>query len=187
MKAALEKAGRPEAGPAKAYPLRDLRDAPAHQLAVLARLSNRNAQAEFSTKFGVNLGEWTVLAHIHIHAPVTLAELSQATMLDKGQLSRTVQRLVQRGWVNSRPSSTHRAAVQLSLTAVGEERHDALLAYAAIRNEWIMSALTPDEQHCFITCIRKLRAHFAPDETGAAEPRTAVSPSREADDSHDRR
>lgn len=166
MKRAAAQAGD---NPPEPHGLRDLRDAPAHQLGQLARVSNRKAQAEFSARFGVNLGEWTVLAHIFIHAPVTLAELSQATMLDKGQLSRTVQRLVQRGWVASRASPRHRGAVQLSLTPQGHERHAALLSFAAVRNRSMMSALTPAEQDCFITCIRKLRAHF-----GAEAPAEAA-------------
>jgi DNA-binding MarR family transcriptional regulator len=159
-RATLDKADSRATDALEPVMLRDLRDAPAHQLGELARLSRRKAQAEFSAKFGVNLGEWTLLATIFVHAPATLAELSQVTMLDKGQLSRTVQRLVQRGWVASRRSPNHRGALQLSLTQPGHEMHATLLRFAARRNALMMATLTPAEQDCFLTCIRKLRAHF---------------------------
>ena len=149
-------------------PLRDLREAPAHQLAILARLSNRRAQADFTARFGVNLGEWLVLANIYIHAPARLAKLSRATALDKGQLSRTVQRLVQRGWVASRAAPGNRGALDLSLTTLGSEQHDAMLKFAGARNEAMMSALTPAEQACFISCIQKLKTRLQEQEAKTA-------------------
>lgn len=171
----MTRAARPKEADAP-RPLRDLRDAPAHQLAILARLSNRKAQADFSARYDVTLGEWSVLAIIKVHAPVTLVDLSQATLLDKGQLSRTVQRLVQRGWVESRAAPRNRGAVHLSLTAAGRALHAELLAFAALRNEIMMSVLTPAERDCFVACIDKLRAHMESAFDDELERRAGATP-----------
>lgn len=139
---------------------RDIRDAPMYQLALLASLSDRKGQALFSRKFGVSLGEWRTLANIVVLEPVSLADLSRSMLLDKGQLSRTVQRLVQRRWVVSHAAPGNRGALMLTVTDAGRERYAALLDYAWRRNERTMSVLTSDEQACFVTCIRKLRGYM---------------------------
>lgn len=142
-------------------PSDDIREAPMYQLAMLASLSDRKGQAAFNSQFGVSLGEWRVLANIlHLEA-ASLADLSRAMLLDKGQLSRTVQKLVQRGWVNSDPAPNHRGALLLTVTPLGREQHAALLDFALARNEHSMSALTPEERDCFMICLRKLRDHIA--------------------------
>lgn len=139
--------------------LRDVRDAPSYQLAMLAGLNDRKGQAEFTSAFGVSLGEWRALANIFILAPVSLAELARAMLLDKGQLSRTVRKLVSRRWVAARPVPGNRRAVLLAPTPVGRARHAALLRFAMARNEATMSVLTAGERQQFTACLRKLRAH----------------------------
>ncbi|WP_119420888.1 MarR family winged helix-turn-helix transcriptional regulator [Desertibaculum subflavum] len=139
--------------------LRDVRDAPSYQLAMLASLNDRKGQAEFAAAFGISLGEWRALANIFILAPVSLVELARAMLLDKGQLSRTVRRLATRRWVATRPAPENRRAVLLTLTSAGRTKHDALLRFANARNESTMSVLTPDERRQFVACLRKLRAH----------------------------
>ena len=139
---------------------RDIRDAPMYQLAMLASLSDRKGQAAFSAQFGLSLGEWRALANIAIQEPVSLADLSRDMMLDKGQLSRTVQRLVQRGWVSSHAMPGNRGALTLTVTAEGRERYAALMKFTEERNAKSMSVLTPDERRAFMHCIGKLRAHM---------------------------
>lgn len=145
--------------PTDAGPLRDVRDAPSYQLAMLANLNDRKGQAEFAAAFGVSLGEWRALANIFILAPVSLAGLARAMMLDKGQLSRTVRKLVARRWIASRPAPASRRTVLLTLTGTGRARHAALLRFAMARNEATMSVLTTQERRQFVACLRKLRAH----------------------------
>lgn len=149
--------GYPAAQP---LPASDIRNAPMYQLAMLASLSDRKGQAAFNAKFGVSLGEWRVLANILLLQPASLADLSRAMLLDKGQLSRTVQRLVRRRWVDSRAAPNNRGALLLTVTPAGREQHDALLRFALARNETSMSVLSADERACFMTCLRKLRTHI---------------------------
>lgn len=171
--------------PADAGTLRDVRDAPSYQLAMLASLNDRKGQAEFTAGFGVSLGEWRALANIFILAPVSLAELARRMLLDKGQLSRTVGKLVARRWVASRAAPGNRRAVLLALTAPGRARHAALLRFAMARNEATMSVLTAEERRQFTACLRKLRAHTEAEfaalseaELRRAAPRSAAAARR---------
>lgn len=148
-----------DVAPRDAGVLRDVREAPSYQLAMLASLNDRKGQAEFTAAFGISLGEWRALANIFILAPVSLVELARAMMLDKGQLSRTVGKLVARRWVASRPAPDNRRTVLLALTGAGRARHAALLRFAMARNESTMSVLTKEERQQFVACLRKLRAH----------------------------
>lgn len=141
-------------------PPQDIRDAPLYQLAMLASLSDRKGQGIFSAKFGVSLGEWRALANIVNLQPVSLADLGREMRLDKGQLSRTVQRLVERHWVVSRAAPRNRGALLLTVTPSGQEKYTALMEFTQARNDMTMAVLTPSERKTFMSCIRKLRAYM---------------------------
>ena len=76
----------------------DLRDIISYQFARFVNINDRLAQAHMSEAFGITLGEWRVFAVIQFMAPVSLADLGRQMLVDKGQLSRMVRRLVERGW-----------------------------------------------------------------------------------------
>ena len=134
----------------------DIRDLLGFRLALLATISDRKAQSQISGRFGMNLGEWRALGAIRAWGPATLASLSRALYQDKGQLSRTIKGLSERGLVASALGAQDRRSPIFRLTAEGRRWHDRMLAFAADRNAHLLDALDPRERTQIFRILDKL-------------------------------
>ena len=136
---------------------RDIRDLLGFRLSLLTTVSDRKAQAQISAKFGMNLGEWRTLGAIKAWGPATLADLARTLYQDKGQLSRTIKSLSQRGLVSSAYGAQGRRSPLFRLTAEGRRQHDRMLRYAGDRNAHLLEALAPRERAQIFQILDKLR------------------------------
>lgn len=132
-----------------------------YRLTRLTTIGERAGQLRISRKFGLNVSEWRVLGAIHALAPLTLAGLAQELYLDKGQLSRTVSYLVDAGLVSQRANSSDRRQAFYATTEEGRHLHDRLLAFVDVRNERLMSTLSPREKAALFRLLDKLDLTFA--------------------------
>ena len=143
-----------------------IRDLLSYRLSFLAGLNDRSGHAHMTETFGLTLGEWRVLGNIHDLAPLTLSDLGRAMFLDKGQLSRMVAALVERGWVRDTPSTTDRRTAALSLTVAGLRQHDRIVAYARERNAVLGGVLTGTERHQLDRILAKLATFIEAEHAG---------------------
>lgn len=104
----------------------------------------------------MNLGEWRALGAIRAWGPATLADLSSALYQDKGQLSRTIKALSQRGLVALAEGSQGRRSPLFRLTAEGRRWHDRILNYTADRNAHLLEALDARERVQIFRILDKL-------------------------------
>ena len=136
----------------------DLRDMISYRLARFVSFNERLAQAHVSEAFGVTLGEWRTFAIIQFMAPVSLVDLGRQMLADKGQLSRMVKRLVDRGWVSRRKTPGNERSITLSLTPPGREKYREIMAFVAKRNGVLQSVLTPRERIQVVSMMERLTA-----------------------------
>lgn len=127
-------------------PTSDIRDLLSYRLAHMTSLNDRSGHAHISEAFGVTLGDWRALGNIEARTPLTLSELARAMLIDKGQLSRTVAGLVERGWVLEKQSAADRRTAALSLSAEGRRQHSRIMAFARERNAVVTGVLTTREK-----------------------------------------
>jgi DNA-binding MarR family transcriptional regulator len=130
-----------------------------YRLARLANLNDRAGHAHLKEAFGLTLGEWRVLGNIAERDNATFTDIAGAMTIDKGQLSRTVTTLVERGLVASASSPGNRRGVILSLTPQGAKFHERVLAFAHERNAALISCLEPHEMRALDTILRKLTTY----------------------------
>lgn len=149
---------------------RDIRDLLGFRLALLTTVSDRKAQTQISGRFQMNLGEWRALGAIKAWGPATLAELARALYQDKGQLSRTIKALSQRGLVASVYGAGGRRSPLFQLTAEGRRWHERMLRYAGERNAHLLESLAPRERAQIFRILDKLtRAAEAAYQQASAE------------------
>lgn len=128
----------------------------------LARLVAVNEQAGnqwTSTVYNLRLNEWRVLGLTRALEPVGFQEITRRLMMDKGQLSRIVKALVNRGVISASPSREDRRTVILSTTPQGRDLHDRVLPFAQQRNEAVVGSLTPAEYAEFSRILQKITDH----------------------------
>ena len=77
--------------------------------------------AEILRPFGISLWEYRVLLILLERGPMTAAEISPYLAMDQSLISRTVQRLYEKGLLSRRRSRTDRRNVTLRTTEAGAE------------------------------------------------------------------
>jgi len=109
--------------------------------------------------FEVTLPRFDLLAQLD-RAPkgMTLGELSQRMMVSNGNVTGLVDRLVEQGLINRRPSPKDRRAQIVSLTAEGRRFFRAM---ARANGDWIgdlFAELTADEIEVLMRLLAKTKA-----------------------------
>ncbi len=124
----------------------------------LRKLSNAvsEAFAERLGTFDVSVPQWVVLRVLFDHDALPLKDVVAKVEVDQGSLSRMVDRLIARGWVQRDADSSDRRAVAISLTKQGRALVPKLAAEADKNEEAFFSGLPLSERGKFLQTIQKL-------------------------------
>src|SRR5712664_1329451 len=110
-------------------------------------------------EFGVTLPRFDLMAQLdRAPAGMTLGQLSQRMMVSNGNVTGLVDRLVEQGLINRRPSPKDRRAQIVSLTAEGRRFFRAI---ARANGDWIgdmFAELTADEIETLMRLLAKTKA-----------------------------
>lgn len=92
-----------------------------YKLAVASTRVSRRFEKIYQERFGLNMPEWRVLAHLSVSGKVSVREIHQRVDMDKSKISRAASRLEDRGLLNKDPHPTDRRLLELTLTAQGQQ------------------------------------------------------------------
>ena len=101
-----------------------------HRLLVLSNTLALAASRHYPRKFGVRLSEWRVIDALHAGGEISANQISQWLMTDKAWVSRSVERLIDEGYVRRSADPLHGRRLLLRLTAKGERAYAAIAAAA---------------------------------------------------------
>ena len=127
-----------------------------YNLSLLANMLSRGAAARYSREFGVTLMEWRVIGSLALDAPLSLQQISHRFDLDKGQSSRTVAGLLERGLVHRSVNGDDRRSIELKLTPSGWRLYRRILLSARARSERLLGCLDAGERKAFLRGFGKL-------------------------------
>lgn len=131
-------------------------DALSFRVARFNLLIERVGIAIFVEEFGLKLNEWRVMGLVRASAEVTHSDLSKTLVMDKGQVSRTVNGLIKRGLIEPKFSRTDKRVAYLQLTETGEALHADVIAVVRQENEVVVDCFTPEECEEFLRLLNKL-------------------------------
>jgi len=90
----------------------------------LVRLVNQMSMAgleQVLAEEGLTASQWMAMVSLHFHFADTCAELARHLAHDKGAMTRLIDSLEQRGWVERNRAEDDRRVVRLALTPEGFE------------------------------------------------------------------
>lgn len=148
-------------------PIHSIVDALTFRLARLVAINERAGTYYFGKSHDISLNQWRILGLVsalstkHPQSPdaVSFEEVRSQLYMDKGQCSRTLKQLTDRGLLQTSQSSTDARVKTLKLTKRGAEKHDLVLKFTRERNEVAASALTAKECQEFLRLLEKLSVH----------------------------
>jgi DNA-binding MarR family transcriptional regulator len=125
-----------------------------HEIYVLSDACDRRILSEF----GLNISQFRLLSLLHNEKGQRLTLLSQRLLLSKSTITRLVDQLEHRGWVQRIADPEDRRAQRVVLTPVGLEQR-AIIAAAHLRSlEHRWQALTDEEKVQLSALLDKLSA-----------------------------
>ncbi len=133
---------RPTLQPARHPGIGDIRDLLTFRIAMLAAANDRMGQNWLKSSFDLRVLEWRLLGLTAALEPVRFGAVARRLLIDKGQLSRLVKTLVERGLIETVPDEEDQRMIRLTTTEKGRTLHDRALLTAYARNDVVVSALT---------------------------------------------
>lgn len=119
----------------------------------------------------VGLTQWRLMGQIQRHGELHASALSRLSLMDKAQISRALQPLLDAGWVLRRADPAHARRHLLRLSEAGQAVFDEVLAKARPYQAALLNALTGEERATLDRIFDKLtRASQELDRGLAAAP-----------------
>lgn len=109
-----------------------------------------------------SLTEVRVLYEIAHRTNITAKDLCRDLGLDRGYVSRMLQRFENRGWIKTAPSPDDRRRQLLSLTAKGRKVFDPLERRSSDEVAAMLAKLSPDQQKKMLAAIHDIESVLSP-------------------------
>ena len=139
--------------------IREITDALSFKIARLDAINERAGSHYFKLHHDITLNQWRILGLVSAMGPVPSREVRDKLLMDKGQFSRVVNQLIERGLILSRPRESNASSLLLELTEAGRALHKVLIRFTAERNARTAGALTREECKTFLRLLDKVVDH----------------------------
>lgn len=153
-------------------------DFPSVLLVGTGTLIQRHVTKPVLETLALSVPEWRLLAFLHENGRSVAGEIASRTWMDKAQISRVLEALVERGLVSREADPLHRQRQLVALTAKGRRLHaQAFEATRRLQSELLL-ALSPSERKGLFGALNKLRALAEAAGAAADEPVEAPVPKK---------
>ena len=123
---------------------------------VLSNRISRVVARSYAEAYGIGVIDWRTLVAIEHLGPITASAISGRTQIDKGSLSRAIDRLSKKGWVERSAGRRDRRQTLLRITAAGRAVYRAVAPQALDRQRALLSALSEQERDALAGLIDRL-------------------------------
>lgn len=113
-------------------------------------------QRVYKSRYGMLRTEWRVLFHLGIYGRMTATEIGQRARTHKTKISRAVQRLAERRFLQRTPDESDRRSEHLELTHAGLAAYRDLRQVAREYDAALVRDLTADESATLRRLLVKL-------------------------------
>ena len=126
------------------------------QLQGLSVAVNRLVATELERQHDLSLNEWRVLAHVAVNPGTTAQSVAAIAVVDKGWVSRSVRKLLDRGVLQAERSTRDSRKVLLEATEQGVAVFDAAAADIRSLQNKLLDALSAEDHESYIRLTARL-------------------------------
>jgi DNA-binding MarR family transcriptional regulator len=134
----------------------DIRDRLGYRVQNLANKMALWGSRTYNREFNVGAQEWRVLSFLMRQSKGTAREICEFTLMDKGNVSRTVRRLIEDGCVKEQQDAEDKRSTLLIPTKVGVDLYRRIKKTSDKREKSFMDALTAAERKALPLILTKL-------------------------------
>jgi len=134
----------------------DIRDRVGYRVQNLANKMILWGARTYAQKFNVGVQEWRILSVLARTGVGTAREVCELTMMDKGNVSRAVKRLVGDGCIKEHPDNNDKRSTVLILTPEGIALYKRIKKVSDFREKKFMASFSTAEQKALPKMLTKL-------------------------------
>ena len=155
----MSEQSKSDAGTGKHPKIETIEDALTFRIARFAAINAYDGGHLFRAAFQLTMNEVRLLGLIGAHQPVTFAWIAKRLYMDKGQLSRLVRAIQERGLIGSAPNAEDARQLDLSLNEAGMKLHERILSSIQSANDEVVEPLSESEVATFFALLDRLLDH----------------------------
>ena len=127
-----------------------------YRLAKLQSQLNAQGTAILKEKSDLSLVEWRVIQVIRMFEKPSLSQIAEHVQMDKGQLSRKVKVMIEKGLLKSQRNDDDKRVHKLWLTEKAKKINMDLMPVMEQRQRRLLADVTPDELQMLYRIINKI-------------------------------
>ncbi|MDB6002660.1 MAG: MarR family transcriptional regulator [Rhizobacter sp.] len=108
----------------------------------------------YSSKFGIGVTDWRVLAYFEAYPWTTASSAGGITGIDKAAISRSVAFLVESGWLRSRPEGLRK--IEYATSASGKRLYARVYVRAMERQEALLTGVSSEQRALLAALLRTM-------------------------------
>ncbi len=128
-----------------------------YQLSVTAGTLSGAFSDLFERKYRIQIPEWRILMTLAENGPLSAFEVADKSSMDRARVSRAQRRMTDLGLVVINIDEMDRRRTILELTPAGWEIVDTIVPDADRTGDWLLAALSEEEQAQLKSLLTKLR------------------------------
>ncbi|MEM9395487.1 MAG: MarR family winged helix-turn-helix transcriptional regulator [Pseudomonadota bacterium] len=132
-----------------------------HLLETVSNPLSAGASAAYLARFELGVVDWRVISTLRLSPDLHAARICEVFEGDKAAVSRSLQRLAERGLAVFTQSARDPRRKTWALTEAGEDMHEKLLSVALGREEELVAGVDPDDLEVFLQVLRKMQGNVA--------------------------
>lgn len=110
----------------------------------------------YSTKFGLGLNEWSCLALLALEDDISATRICDVGGFDRSIVSRSINSLIEKEYVTSRPVASHNRKRLLNITAAGRLIHDQVKEALLDGEDQLLRGLNPKQRSQLLSHLQLL-------------------------------
>ncbi|PAJ76159.1 hypothetical protein CJF42_01380 [Pseudoalteromonas sp. NBT06-2] len=125
----------------------------------IANLSNNISEAfssVYTLDYGISIAQWRILVNLFENECVTAKELGLLASMDKSTVSRAIQIMLNKGYLEKRVNKDDKRAYFVKLTEQGKTLYFAIAPKALAWEAQLKSCMTESEFETFMSVLEKL-------------------------------
>jgi DNA-binding MarR family transcriptional regulator len=136
----------------------DIRDRLGYRVQILSNKMILWAARTYMEKFGIGVQEWRVLTILMRKGEGTAKLICELTLMDKGNVSRSIKKLIQAGNLKETADKLDKRSSVLVLTSSGRKLYNRVKKVSDAREKKFLSALSPSEKKALPNILNGLEA-----------------------------
>jgi DNA-binding MarR family transcriptional regulator len=132
-----------------------------YQITIAANLMAFGSSTRNFKQFGLNVGEWRILAALPRTGPLTAGQIVEIVGQDKANVSRSLTGLSEKQLIVKMPNPKHKRSPIIWLTHAGLELYEHIVPVFTEQAEMFCAVLTKKEKDSLCRLLDKLKDNTA--------------------------